>query len=134
MYNPIHNNLNIKKFYYQTSARKATVGTDEKSARNVLYLCSFYWATQHRLIPLFCWDQRHPYLFSEYFCATCLMTSQYMCRPKDTLILHYYLATSQKDRKESAFFSKTVLIVLFRAKDGVCHDSAVVNINGTRPI
>lgn len=67
------------------------------------------------------------------------MNSQAICRPKDILILHYYLTRlSQKDREGSGFFGGflgfflTVLIVLFRSKDGVCPDSAVVNISGTR--
>lgn len=136
MCNPMHEQSEYQKFHYQTSARKATVDTTTKHWKKFLYLCSFYWATQHRLISLLCWDQRHPCPFSEHFCAAYLVTSQPMCRPKDILTLHYYLARlSQKDRKESAFlFFKTMLIVLFRSKDGVCPDSAVVNINATRPV
>lgn len=102
---PCMNNLYIKNFITRLQPEKLQWALTTKLCKKFLFLCCFYWATQHRLIMLFCWDQRHPCFFSESFCATYLVNSQAICRPKDILILHYYLARlSQKDRKNLLFF------------------------------
>lgn len=77
---PYMNNLNIKNFITRLQPEKLQWSLTTKQCKKFLYLCSFCWATQHRLIPLLCWDQRHPYLFSEYFCATCLVISHVQTR------------------------------------------------------